>query len=255
MIGLTIQAITLCNELPSILDEMKNQGIIDRSHTFERVRSESGTTAEASLRNLVHKLDIEGEDGWRFGLDLSRRLSVYLEDVENDPTVSVITVPTIMRANLPATVSDLTISTRDALTRVTSEAEKELLVLSSYTGPGALDFIGRLLADTTKRGVKVTYISQSPSEEYDPTATLDSLNRLINKYGDPRKFELLYLDLGKEGIMHVKMLIADRRIALIGSANLTGNALFTNIEAGVIVSGRPADIFSRTFMALARGRN
>jgi phosphatidylserine/phosphatidylglycerophosphate/cardiolipin synthase-like enzyme len=37
--------------------------------------------------------------------------------------------------------------------------------------------------------------------------------------------------------MHAKILIVDRRTALIGSANLTGSALQRNLECGLLVRG------------------
>ena len=39
--------------------------------------------------------------------------------------------------------------------------------------------------------------------------------------------------------MHAKILVVDRRIALVGSANLTGHALERNLECGVLIRGGP----------------
>ncbi|MFE7756296.1 phospholipase D-like domain-containing protein [Streptomyces sp. NPDC057429] len=41
--------------------------------------------------------------------------------------------------------------------------------------------------------------------------------------------------------LHAKVIAADRRVALLGSANLTGRALTDNVEIGVILRDRPAD--------------
>ncbi|WP_425454039.1 phospholipase D-like domain-containing protein [Nocardioides immobilis] len=37
--------------------------------------------------------------------------------------------------------------------------------------------------------------------------------------------------------MHAKVLVVDRRTALVGSANLTGHALERNLECGLLVRG------------------
>ncbi len=39
--------------------------------------------------------------------------------------------------------------------------------------------------------------------------------------------------------MHAKLLVVDRRVALVGSANVTGHALAYNLECGLLVTGGP----------------
>jgi len=39
--------------------------------------------------------------------------------------------------------------------------------------------------------------------------------------------------------MHAKVLVIDDRLALVGSANLTGAGLERNLECGVLVRGGP----------------
>jgi len=39
--------------------------------------------------------------------------------------------------------------------------------------------------------------------------------------------------------MHAKLLVVDRRTALVGSANLTGAGLDKNLECGLLVRGGP----------------
>ncbi len=39
--------------------------------------------------------------------------------------------------------------------------------------------------------------------------------------------------------MHAKVLVVDRRTALVGSANLTGYALERNLECGLLLRGGP----------------
>ena len=50
-----------------------------------------------------------------------------------------------------------------------------------------------------------------------------------------------------------KIVLADDATVLVGSANFTGAALADNIEAGFIVSGPPAEAFSRLVRELEKG--
>jgi phosphatidylserine/phosphatidylglycerophosphate/cardiolipin synthase-like enzyme len=54
--------------------------------------------------------------------------------------------------------------------------------------------------------------------------------------------------------MHVKALIADRKTALVSSANLTDLALVTNMELGLVVTGPvPARLADHFDQLLVRG--
>lgn len=46
---------------------------------------------------------------------------------------------------------------------------------------------------------------------------------------------------GSDGVMHAKLLVADRHTAMLGSANLTNRALSDNIELGVVLRD-PAEV-------------
>ncbi len=53
--------------------------------------------------------------------------------------------------------------------------------------------------------------------------------------------------------MHAKVLIVDRRTALVGSANLTGPALERNLECGLLVSGGPVPTLLADHLFAAHG--
>jgi phosphatidylserine/phosphatidylglycerophosphate/cardiolipin synthase-like enzyme len=42
------------------------------------------------------------------------------------------------------------------------------------------------------------------------------------------------------GRLHAKLVVADRKVAFVTSANLTGSALERNLECGLLVRGGPA---------------
>lgn len=56
--------------------------------------------------------------------------------------------------------------------------------------------------------------------------------------------------------MHAKLIVVDREVALIGSANLTGHGMERNLECGVMVEGgeQPGDIVRHVHDLVARGQ-
>lgn len=44
---------------------------------------------------------------------------------------------------------------------------------------------------------------------------------------------------GRAGVLHAKCALADRRMLLVSSANLTESAMTSNIELGLLVRGGP----------------
>jgi phosphatidylserine/phosphatidylglycerophosphate/cardiolipin synthase-like enzyme len=55
------------------------------------------------------------------------------------------------------------------------------------------------------------------------------------------------LPRGRETAVHAKLLIADSKSAYVGSANLTGRSLASNLELGVILTGSAASILANLF--------
>ncbi len=53
--------------------------------------------------------------------------------------------------------------------------------------------------------------------------------------------------------MHAKILVVDRRVALVGSANLTGYGLERNLECGLLVRGGPVPRLLVEHLLTARG--
>jgi phosphatidylserine/phosphatidylglycerophosphate/cardiolipin synthase-like enzyme len=53
--------------------------------------------------------------------------------------------------------------------------------------------------------------------------------------------------------MHAKVLVVDRKTALVGSANLTGYGLERNLEAGMLIRGGPVPALLAEHLFTARG--
>ena len=116
-------------------------------------------------------------------------------------------------------------------------AQTEVLLVSYAIFPDA--GVERALADATRRGVEVTTLFEREADNplykgsYDPFPSL--------------KIKRLYwpAHLRPAGAsMHAKVLVVDRLVALVGSANLTGAGLDKNLECGILVRGGkvPSDI-------------
>ncbi|MBB6172987.1 phosphatidylserine/phosphatidylglycerophosphate/cardiolipin synthase-like enzyme [Nocardiopsis mwathae] len=144
-------------------------------------------------------------------------------------------------------------SVADVPTRLTSavvaevigKAERELLIVSyaAYRADGVMD----ALAAAAGRGVRINVVLE------DATGAVDAFARvagLADFWRWPREHR------GADGraSLHAKVIAADHRVALIGSANLTGHAMNENIEVGVLV--HDPDTVRRIvghFRALMRG--
>ena len=111
-----------------------------------------------------------------------------------------------------------------------AEAETELLLASYATYPGP--DVRQALHAALDRGVDVTLLLER---------AVDNPN--FHGQGDPfpglpaRRLSWPALARPGDAAMHAKLLVVDRRIALVGSANLTGHALERNLECGVLIRG------------------
>ncbi len=130
--------------------------------------------------------------------------------------------------------------TEQALLELIESARRELLLVSfvTYEVPS----IRSALRAAIDRGVKVTLLAEST--EHNDTVTDQHPLRLVGNEYAHRMTVLIWASEARSaftqnrpGKLHAKFAIADRRRALLGSANLTDAALSRNIEAGVMITG------------------
>lgn len=111
-----------------------------------------------------------------------------------------------------------------------AQATKEILLVSYATVPS--DRVRQALTDAAERGVAITLLLERPQDnptfkgQKDPFPGLPA-RRLVWPAASRR--------VGAS--MHAKLLIIDRQVALVGSANLTSRALESNLEGGLLVRG------------------
>ncbi len=110
------------------------------------------------------------------------------------------------------------------------EAERELVIVSYATVPGV--DIRQALEAAVTRGVTLTLLLERPED-----------NPKFHGHGDPfsglpaRRLVWPHHARPLDASMHAKLLVVDRRTALVGSANLTGHALERNLECGLLIRG------------------
>jgi phosphatidylserine/phosphatidylglycerophosphate/cardiolipin synthase-like enzyme len=137
------------------------------------------------------------------------------------------------------------------LYELVTSAKKEVLLVTyaAYKADRAVD----ALRDAAVRGVQVTLVIEL-AQESGGKISFDTLRQLRERVPTARVF---YWPLerreaygNKPGTMHVKAVVADRARALVSSANLTSNALETNMELGVVVGEDAAERLARHFEQL-----
>jgi len=133
-------------------------------------------------------------------------------------------------------------ATRDVVREILRGARRELLVLGfSITDT---EFCA-LLTKRAVEGVRVTVVGDREARDVEALArgwptTATPLTALRD----------VQPDRGEHRRMHGKVIVADRRVALLGSANFSAGGLSGNIEFGVRVEGGVAQEIHRAVEAL-----
>jgi cardiolipin synthase A/B len=110
------------------------------------------------------------------------------------------------------------------------EARREILIVSyaTQTEPA----IEAALRAAAERGVNVTLLTERTADNPAYTATGEPFPGL-------RALRLHWpADRRPPGAaLHAKIIVVDDRIALVGSANITGRAMESNLECGILIHG------------------
>ncbi len=110
-------------------------------------------------------------------------------------------------------------------------ARKELHVAAYVFTPQAIRVID-LMEAAARRGVEIMLVIND-LESQDASIR----NRLTSLQEDFGTFTLVDLSNLEKGQLHAKTIVADRKRALIGSANFTWSGMVANYEIGVLVEG------------------
>lgn len=117
---------------------------------------------------------------------------------------------------------------------VIASAESEIWVASYIITSSALQVLG-LMRKALQRGVKITMIINNIHElEPDVRNCLSSMKQEFTGI-----FHLVSFRDFTDRNIHAKVLIADRKKAVVGSANLSWGGIRANYEIGVLIEGEP----------------
>jgi phosphatidylserine/phosphatidylglycerophosphate/cardiolipin synthase-like enzyme len=130
--------------------------------------------------------------------------------------------------------------TDQALLHVVNSAQSSLWIVTfaAYR----VDSIVNAIGDATARGVAVHFVAES-SEATGGRRALGAIEALRTSLPPQVALYIWPLaerphdDAGNTGSLHVKCAVADEKIALISSANLTGHAMNINMELGLLIKG------------------
>jgi cardiolipin synthase len=136
------------------------------------------------------------------------------------------TGPDLLRADVRAV--------EPVIEEIIQDASQEIQVMAYVLTAQAERMLG-LLERAAQRGLKVTIIVNQ-LEAQDPT-----IQRRLRSMAKNQRSMMLVDFRDPEGRqLHAKAIVADRRKAVIGSANFSWGGMVTNFEIGVLVEGEAA---------------
>ncbi|MCZ7570687.1 MAG: phospholipase D family protein [Ardenticatenaceae bacterium] len=139
-------------------------------------------------------------------------------------------------------------SIESALERLFREAEQEI-GLTAYTVSSGADLLFDWLEAALARGVQVRLVVNRLDSQ--PADVATRLKRLATTYSH---FHLYDFRCESEADLHAKAIIADRRLALVGSSNLSRRGLLANHELAVLIEGPAAADVARAMDRLFASR-
>lgn len=139
-------------------------------------------------------------------------------------------------------------SIESALEKLFKEANQEI-VMTVYAISSGSDLVFEWLEAALARGVKVRIVvnrfhSQHPG----------AVRRLLDLAGTYNHCELFSFSGEEENDLHAKVIAVDRKVALIGSSNLSRRGLQANHELAVVVEGTEVDVIASALDRLFRSQ-
>ncbi|WP_217140435.1 DISARM system phospholipase D-like protein DrmC [Streptomyces sp. AC627_RSS907] len=222
----TARSGTSAHRLPALLAALCDRLPDDSCAALERVLQ--GATgpddarigrfiAEQSAAGLAHQL-MDITRAWRAeapgltGAGLALALATARSRPRTEPAQVVVSGP--LSASVPARM------TSGVAMEVIRSATTSLLI-ASFAAHGARDIV-REIARAVDRGVYVDLLLEESTQAAEAFAALPSGVHVWHR-------------VGAAGVLHAKLIAADRHTAFLGSANLTDRALSDNIELGVVL--------------------
>lgn len=131
---------------------------------------------------------------------------------------------------------------------VIESAKERLTLLAPYLEAEGIGQLQEELLVALARGVSVVLVTQDVNSL--GTRASDSVEPLRREARGLRGCLRVYTAPATAPVLlHSKLVVADGASAVLGSANLTGNALLRNLETGVVVGARQAVEIERVVQA------
>lgn len=125
-----------------------------------------------------------------------------------------------------------------AVQDVVNSAGQTLIIVSPYLEPKGMGLLHEGLVNALHRGVAVTILTHDV-EDLSSLASASLSTLRSDSAGLPGSVTVLTATPVPQVLLHLKAVVADGSRAIIGSANVTGKGLGSNLEAGVVL-GRAA---------------
>ncbi len=126
-----------------------------------------------------------------------------------------------------------------AILEVIKSAEEDLLMTSPFLQEHGVASLMESLIKALGRGVKLIFLThEADNIASSQSIAVDELRREAERLG--RSFIVYTATTSVGSMLHAKLVVADGRKMVLGSANLTGPGLRQNIEAGVVLGEREA---------------
>lgn len=123
-------------------------------------------------------------------------------------------------------------STEPSMLELINNAKDELQILSYAITSGANKILLAIEKALT-RGVRLTFVLNSNEEL--SNKIINSLTSMKNAF----EYSKIYLfDSSDMADLHAKIMVADRKVAIVGSSNLTSRGLVWNLEIGFLIEDK-----------------
>lgn len=151
---------------------------------------------------------------------LSLCVNLYGKE-RNETTELVITSPDSFRVKLK--------KTKDVVYSLVSKAEKSIII----TGYSISDFFSEMLDVIIRKSQQGVYVTLYANDLEKQKSVLERLLLYRNKF--LRIYEYQKDREDKMAALHAKILVVDKEVALISSANLSYHGMQGNIEMGLLI--------------------
>ena len=201
-------------------------------------RGALGLGAEVLLWNALCEAGCIAADGQLRVSELSRFLCYLVDEEREEPPAGLVwTFPSHL-LTVPGIVAD---GYARAFQEVVASSVRTLTIASPYLEVKGVGMVEQAALEALQREVAVVLLTHEADDLGSiASAALHSLQSEARNL--PGKLSV-YTTSSQGVLLHLKIVVADRRRGLVGSANITRKGLGNNLEAGALVGpGEAAEI-------------